>query len=137
VSYRINDRVEKNPFFFKKKNNPPVFWVFFKKHVFFVFLKRNKIRFCSFFKENGKTLLHQAISLFSELHNNNLLYLLCHSNSRVKKCTPSLFLQSFGRFTPSGKAWQGCAQQTKKKHFHTNSAVSCQVYLHALLVQHL
>ena len=25
----------------------------------------------------------------------------------------------------------------KKNHFHTNSAVSCQVYLHALLVQHL
>jgi len=37
----------------------------------------------------------------------------------------------------SGKAWQECAQQTKKKHFHTNSAVSCHVYLHALLVQHL
>ena len=27
--------------------------------------------------------------------------------------------------------------QTKKKHFHTNCAVSYQVYLHALLVQHL
>jgi len=37
----------------------------------------------------------------------------------------------------SGKAWQECTQQTKKNHFYTNSAVSRQVYLRALLVQHL
>jgi len=37
----------------------------------------------------------------------------------------------------SGKAWQACAQQTEKKHSHTDSAVSCEVYVHALLVQHL
>ena len=37
----------------------------------------------------------------------------------------------------SGKVWQACAQQTEKNYFHTNSAVSCQVYVHALLVQHL
>jgi len=30
-------------------------------------------------------------------------------------------LQKFGQFT----AWQECSQQTKKNHFHTNSAVSC------------
>ena len=34
-------------------------------------------------------------------------------------------------------SWQESAQQTKKIHFHTNSAVSCQVYLHVLLFQHL
>ena len=37
----------------------------------------------------------------------------------------------------SGKAWQECSQQTEKSHSHTNSAVSRQVYVHALLVQHL
>jgi len=36
-----------------------------------------------------------------------------------------------------GKAWQECAQQTEKSHSYTNSAVSRQVYVHALLVQHL
>ena len=36
----------------------------------------------------------------------------------------------------SGKAWQECAQQTEKSHSHTNSTVSRQVYVHALLVQH-
>jgi len=101
---------------------------------------------CSFFKENRKILflivfiVSCNIVFILELHNNNLLYLLCHSNLRVNECTPSLFLQIFGQMVSSlqsGKAWQECAQQTKKKHFHTNSAVSCQVYLHALLVQHL
>jgi len=37
----------------------------------------------------------------------------------------------------SGKAWQERAQQTEQSHSHTNSAVSRQVYVHALLVQHL
>jgi len=37
----------------------------------------------------------------------------------------------------SGKAWREYAQQTGKSHSHTNSAVSRQVYVHALLVQHL
>jgi len=37
----------------------------------------------------------------------------------------------------SGKAWQQRAQQTEKSHSHTNSAVSHQIYVHALLVQHL
>jgi len=37
----------------------------------------------------------------------------------------------------NGKTLQECAQQTKKSYSHTNSAVSRQVYVHALLVQHL
>ena len=37
----------------------------------------------------------------------------------------------------SGKVWQACTPQTEKSHSHTNSAVSHQVYVHALLVQHL
>jgi len=41
------------------------------------------------------------------------------------------------QFTPSGKAWQECAQQIEKSHSHTNSAVSRQVYVQALLFQHL
>jgi len=62
-------------------------------------------------------LLHHAISLFSELYNNNLLYLLCHSNSTVKKCTSPLFLQTFGQFTPK---WYGLARMltaNKEKRF--------------------
>ena len=43
-------RVEKNLFF---KTNPHVFFWFSQKNVFLVFLKET--RFCSFFKENGKT----------------------------------------------------------------------------------
>jgi len=35
------------------------------------------------------------------------------------------------------RLWQECAQQTEKSYSHTNSAVSRQVYVHALLVQHL
>ena len=37
----------------------------------------------------------------------------------------------------SGKAWQECEQQKEKSHSHTNSAVSRQAYVNALLVQHL
>ena len=37
----------------------------------------------------------------------------------------------------SDKAWQECAQQTEKSYSHTKPAVSRQVYVHALLVQHL
>jgi len=37
----------------------------------------------------------------------------------------------------SGKAWQACTQQEEKNHSHTTSAVSRQVYVHALLVQNL
>ena len=83
-------------------------------------------------------LLHHTISPFSELHNNILLYQLWHSNLRVKKRTPYLFAQML-LVNPlqSCNAWQACAQQTEKNHSHTNSAVSRQVYVHALLVQHL
>jgi len=67
-------------------------------------------------------LLHHAISLFSVLHNNNLLYLLWHSKLRVKKCTPSLFSQSIvGQFTPKwyirlGKHAHSKQRQTTPTH---------------------
>jgi len=83
-------------------------------------------------------LLHDAISSFAELHNNNLLYLLRHSNLRVKKCTPCLFSQKvfLVNSLQCGKACQECSEQQEKNHSHTNSAVSRQVYVHALLVQY-
>jgi len=57
---------------------------------------------------------------------------------RVKKCTPSFFSKVLlVNSLQSGKAWQECAQQTEKSHYHTASAVSRQVYVHALLFQHL
>jgi len=84
--------------FFEKKQPT----CFFKSEFLFFFKETG---FCSF-EKNTKThselfLLHHAISPFSELHNNNLHYLLWHSNLRVKKCTPSLSSQSVvGQFTP-------------------------------------
>jgi len=72
--------------FFKRTNH--LYFVFLSPTVF-VFLKRNRFLFFS-----ELLLLHHAISPFSELHNNNLLHLLWHSKLSVKKCIPSLFLQS-------------------------------------------
>jgi len=61
----------------------------------FVFFKKTEKPHCQLF------LFHHAISLFSELHNDNLLYLLWHSKLRAKKCTPSLFSQCVvDQFTP-------------------------------------
>jgi len=102
-----------------------VFLFFFiKKQDFVLFLRKTEKPHSELF------LLHHAKSPFSELHRNNLLYLLCHSKLRVKKCTPSLFSQSVvGQFTLSGKAWQARTQQTEKTHSHTNTTVSCQVNL--------
>jgi len=90
-----------------KKNIPSVFF----KSAFFVFLKRNWILFFLKNTQNPHSelfLLHLAISPFSELHNNNLLYLILHSNLRVNKCLPSLFSQSVvGQLTPN---WQRLAR---------------------------
>jgi len=136
----IRLRVEKNPGF--KKNNPHGFFGLKKTTLFLFILKRNKILFF-FLKKTEKPhfelfLFHHAISLFSELRNNNLLYLLWHSKLRVKKCTTSLISQCVvGQFTPK---WSGLASMctaNRDKHPHTNSAVSHQVYVHALLVQYL
>jgi len=96
--------------FSKKKNNPPVFlnriFVFFFKETSFCFLKKKTQKYHS-----ELFLLNHAISQFSELHNNNLLYLLCHSNLRVKKCTLSLFsLSAVGQLTPK---WQGLPRTRK------------------------
>jgi len=48
-----------------------------------------------------------------------------------------VFAKCCGSIYSSDKAWQQCAQQTEKSYSHTKSAVSRQVYVHALLVQHL
>jgi len=78
------------------------FGVFLKKPVFFF----KEGRFCSFLKKTEKKhselfLFHHAISLFSELPSNNLLYLLWHSKFKVKQCIPSLIPQCVvGQFTP-------------------------------------
>jgi len=83
---------------------------------------------------------HHAISLISELHSNNLLYLLWHSKVREKKCSPFLFSQSIvGQFTPSkvvrlakhAHSKHRKATPTQPMQFHN------QVYVHALVVQHL
>jgi len=75
----------KNPFlgFFKKKQD------------FVLFSKKTEKAHSELF------LFHHVISLSSELHNNNLLYLSWHSKLRVKQCTPSLISQCVvGQFTP-------------------------------------
>jgi len=78
------------------------------------------------------------MSLFSALHNDNLLYLLWHSKLKVKN-VPHLWLRNVLLVSSllNGDAWQACAQQTERNHSHTNSAVSHQVFVYALLVQHI
>jgi len=93
-------RVEKNPFFLKKTNH----LIFFKTYFLLFFWKKQD--FVLFSKKTEKShselfLFHHAISLFSELHNKNVLYLLWHSKLRVKQCTSSLISQCVvGQFTP-------------------------------------
>jgi len=106
-------RVEKNPthldvlLFFKS-----IFWVIWKETVFLFFKKTQK-------PHSDLSLLHHAISPFSELHNNNFLYQWWHSNLRVKKCTPSLVsLMLLVNSLQSCNALQACAQETEKSHFH-------------------
>jgi len=108
-------RVEKNPFF-KNKTNPPEFFVFL--HPFFVFFKKKQV-FILKKKQHGNPMLNCFVASynntvpFSELHNNNLLYLLWHSNLRVKTCTPSLFSRSVsGQFTPK---WLGLVRKHSKE----------------------
>jgi len=100
---------------FLKKNN--VFGVL-EKETTFCSLKKTEKPHSELF------LFHHAITLFSELHNNSLLYLLWHSKLRVKKCTPFLCRNVLLVISLlCGKAWQACAQQTDKNHPRTNSAV--------------
>jgi len=80
-----------------KKNNSHVFFVF-SSLVWWFFWKETG--FCSFFRKITKHyselfLLLHATSPFSELRNNNFLYLLWHLNLRVKKCIPSFFSQCY------------------------------------------
>jgi len=100
-----------------KKNNLRVFcffkYGFFEKKRIFVFLEKSPKPYSELF------LLHHAVSPFLELHNNSFLYLLWHSNVRVKKCTPSLFSQC---------CWS-LSMHTEKSHSHTNSAASLQAYM--------
>ena len=87
---------------FFKNPYPPVFFRFFLYPGILWFLKKRRFLF---YKNNTKPhselfLLNHATSPFSELHNNNLLYLLWHSNSG-EKCTQPLFLRSVvGQLTP-------------------------------------
>jgi len=71
-----------------------------KQRIFLIrgFVFFEKKRDCVlFFRKKHKNpyseliLLHHVISPFSELHNNNFLYLLGHSNLWVKKCTHLCF----------------------------------------------
>jgi len=102
-------------------------------------MKRNKFLFLStkiiFIKKQKPrselSLLHHAISPFSELHNNNLLYLLWHSNLSVKNVPHLCFRKVLlVNSLQSGKAWQVREQPTEISHSHTTSAVSRQVYVH-------
>jgi len=98
----IDIRVENNVFFFKKKQ-PTCFICFFAKSCVFVFFTKKQV-FVVFLRKAQEPhsklfLLHHAISPFSELHDNNLLYLLWHSKLRIKKCTPSFFRSVVGQFT--------------------------------------
>jgi len=90
---------------FSKENQPNRFFVFLKRNRFSLFKKPHK-------PHSELFTLHHAISPFSKLHNNDLLYLLWHSNLRVKKCAANVtshlcFRKSVvGHFTPN---WCGLA----------------------------
>jgi len=101
--WQVLTRVEKNPFFFKNPTHPlfglkkTFFWVLKQKQVFVLFLIKTEKPIMNLL------LLRHAISPFSELRLNNLLYLLLHSKLRVKKCTPSCFRSVVGQFAANGK----------------------------------
>ena len=120
--------------FFFKKNNPYVFY-FFNLN-FLLFFQKKQVLF--FFQKTQKPhsdffSLHHAISPLFKLHNNDLLYLLWHSNLRINNLSHLVF-ESVVNSLQSGKAYNAHSKQ--KSHSHTNFAVSRQVYARALLVQH-
>ena len=127
----MQKRIERYRFLKKQ----PTFFLnsfFEKKQVFVLFLKKHKNPILNYFY------CIMQYHHFKKLHNNNLLYLSWHSTLRVKNLPHLCFCQvllvnSF----QSGNTWQECLQQTEKSHSHTNSAVSRQDYVPALLVQHL
>ena len=65
-----------------------MFYVFLIRFLGFLFFFLEKI------DKNTTLIVFIASSPFSELHNNNFLYLWWHPNLRAKKYTPSLFSQS-------------------------------------------
>ena len=105
--------------------------VFLKKQVFVLFSRKRQKPHSELF------LLHHAISPFSELHSNNLLCLLWRSKLRVKKCTPSLFLQSVvGWFTQKVVRLGEHAHSKQKKTIPTWTQQFHVKFVHVLLVQH-
>ena len=123
-------RVEKNLVFFKKTTT------------YLGFLKRNKILFF-FQRKQKKNILNCFCSIMQYHYFQNYLiitfYTYCGIQNWGKSKAPHLWFRKvlLVNSLRSVEAWQACAQQTEKKHSHTNSAVSRQVYVHALLVQHL
>jgi len=80
---------------------------FEKKQDFVLFLRKTEKTHSEVF------LLHHPMSPFSELHNNNLLYIIMAFKIEGKEMYPIFALAGVvGQFTP--KAWQACAQQTEK-----------------------
>jgi len=125
----LTNRVEKNPFFSKKKLS--CFFVVFCEKVFFVFFKRNKILL--FFYGKWKNPILNCFHCIMQYHyfQNytifNLLYLLCHSNFTAKKCTPSVFSQIFVQFTL--KWWSSARMRTTNKQRKTISTQTLQFHV--------
>ena len=76
-------------------------------------------------------------------HLQNYTIITCYNYYGIlisgQRNVPNLFLRKvlLVNLLQSDKAWQESAQQAEKSYTHTHSAVSRQVYVHALLVQHL
>jgi len=125
-------RVEKNPFL--KKNNPPGFFksVCLMKQVFVFSLKKH---------ENPIMNCFHCIMQYRHLQNYTII--TCYSYYGIliwgSRNVPNLWFCKvlLVNLLQSDKAGQECAQQTEKSYSHTKSAVSRQIYVHALLVQHL
>ena len=126
-------------------------WVFLRTPTHLFFFVSFYIRvFCGFWRKGGFC----SIKITQNRILNCFYWIMQHhhfQNYTIITCYTYYGIQIRGRNVPnlcfcevllvnwlqSGKAWQVRAQQTEKNHSHTNSAVTRQIYVDSLLVQHL
>ena len=122
---------------FLKKEQPTCF---FNPNVC-VFLKRNM--FLSFEKKHKNPILNCSYWIMQCHHFQNYTIITCYTYYGIQiwgqrnVCHLWFRKALLVNLLQSGKACQERKEQTEKSHSHTNSAVSRQVYVQALLVQHL
>ena len=113
-------------------------WVFCFFNPFFGLSEKKQV---FVLKKHKNPILHCFIASYnitiSELHNNNLLYQLWHLNLRVKNVPHVCFRKCCWSNHSKGVRLDKHAHSKQRKPLPQNSAVLRQVYVHALVVQHL